>query len=368
MIDFVPADIYESVFNIFVLTLIAYAACQGFTDSVFKPRTQFFNSAFGFAAVAMLIIYIGWRPVNPYYFGDTINYAIAFSQVQASAGTAKLFGNGEWLFNSAMKWFAGHGDIHDFLLFCAAVYAGTLWIALVRIFGRNYFIPLVVCISMFTFWSYGVNGIRNGMASSIVILAMTYRRNLPVAIALAAAALGIHRSMMLTVGAAALAAVVSRPKLFLYGWLGSIVLSLAAGGKVSNLIAASGVVGDDRFTGYLTHQEVIDEFSRTGFRWDFLLYSAMPVLVGSYFIFKRKYADRFYVWIFNTYLITNAFWIIVIRAAFSNRFAQISWFIMPLVLIYPFVMKRFWDNQSAVIGWSVPLFYLFTFYSIYIAQ
>ncbi|MGL5894200.1 MAG: EpsG family protein, partial [Bacteroidales bacterium] len=61
---------------------------------------------------------------------------------------------------------------------------------------------------------------------------------------------------------------------------------------------------------------------------------------------------------------TNGFWILVIRASFSNRFAQISWFIMPLVLIYPFYKHLFWSEreQSKKIWMSLIIFYLFTFY------
>lgn len=124
-----------------------------------------------------------------------------------------------------------------------------------------------------------------------------------------------------------------------------------------------GLGNDDRFQNYLTSTEFTHQFSRTGFRWDFLLYSALPVAVGYYFIFRRQYKDQFYIWLFNIYLITNSFWILVIRAEFSNRFAQLSWFIMPLVLIYPFFKKQFWIDQEQKIGMAILIFYAFTFYS-----
>jgi hypothetical protein len=131
-------------------------------------------------------------------------------------------------------------------------------------------------------------------------------------------------------------------------------------------LVESGVVGDDRFSEYLTEQTG-DTFSRAGFRWDFLLYSAIPVLVGWFFIFRKGYADKFYLWLFNIYLVANAFWILVVRANFSNRFAQISWFIMPLVLIYPFFMKKFWNDQSVRTGTAVVVFYLYTFYAVFLS-
>lgn len=66
--------------------------------------------------------------------------------------------------------------------------------------------------------------------------------------------------------------------------------------------------------------------------------------------------------IYNTFLITNAFWVLVIRAAYSNRFAQISWFIMPIILIYPFMKQRFWQSHEKILGAALLVFYAFAFY------
>jgi hypothetical protein len=365
----IPAAIYTDVFNYTVLILVAIAAVECWSGSVFERRTRTFNAVFGAMVAVGLIFFIGLRPVSPYYFGDTINYARSFWSLQAQvSGTSPFTGDlgSEWVFNFAMRWFAANSDINLFFLFCAFIYVGALWWALVRVFGSDYFVPLVVALSMFTFFSYGVNGVRNGMAASVMILALSFRRRWFVAVLLAVLAMGIHRSMMLTAGAALVTFFVNRPRLWLWGWVGSIVVSLVAGGTISGWLVESGVIGDERFSDYLTGQTG-ETFSRTGFRWDFLLYSAIPVLVGWFFIFRRGYADKFYLWLFNIYLVANSFWILVVRADFSNRFAQISWFIMPLVLIYPFFMKKFWADQPVRTGTAVVFFYLYTFYAVFLS-
>ena len=228
MIDFIPLSSYTPAFNILILLLVILAAAEGFSDSVFKPDVKVFNNIFGAVVTVLLILYMGLRPVSGYHFGDTINYANSFYALQAEGYGFEFLSGGEWAFNSLMLFFAAYSDIHVFFLFCAAVYIGTLWWALKRVFREDYFIPLVVVMSMFTFWSYGVNGIRNGMASSIMILALTYRNKLPVAIGLAVLALGIHKSMALTVGAAVLAMFIKKPKLYLIGWFVCILVSPAA--------------------------------------------------------------------------------------------------------------------------------------------
>ncbi|MDR1671461.1 MAG: EpsG family protein [Alistipes sp.] len=360
----IPAGIYTDVFNFTVLGLVILAAVQGWSGVMFERDTRVFNTIFGVTVVVALILFTGLRPVTG-HFGDTTNYALTFRNIQAHGAGFGLTGGGEWVFNTLMTWFAAHSDIHMFFLFCAAVYVGALGWALVRIFGTDFFVPLVVALSMFTFWSYGVNGVRNGMAASVMILALSFRRRWIVAVVLAVLAIGIHRSMMLTAAAAVMTVFVRNPRLWILGWMGSIVLSLVAGGAISGWLMGSGVIGDDRFTGYLTG-DVADRFRHSGFRWDFLLYSAVPVVLGWYFIIRRGLADKFYLWLFNIYLTSNAFWILVIRANFSNRFAQISWFIMPLVLIYPFFAKRFWADQSVKTGTAVVAFYLYTFYTVFL--
>ena len=118
-------------------------------------------------------------------------------------------------------------------------------------------------------------------------------------------------------------------------------------------------------TSYLTYSRsnMLSEgiIVTTSFRWDFIAYSGLGVAIGAYFILRRRFEDEYYRWIFNTYLLCNSFWILIIRAPYSNRFAQISWFILPIVLIYPFMRERFWVNQEKMLGLAIVLFYAFNF-------
>ena len=48
----------------------------------------------------------------------------------------------------------------------------------------------------------------------------------------------------------------------------------------------------------------------------------------------------------NTYILANSFWIMVIRASYSNRFAYLSWFLYPLVFAYPLSRMNIWEKQE----------------------
>lgn len=366
MFDFIPVNDYTPCFNYAVLVLLVFILIQCWGGIALQKETARMNAGWGLAVVIILILYMGLRPVSS-VFGDTILYAFGFRRDAASAESFHWYWGEEWAFENLTQLLSRVVDIHGYFLCCATIYVGSLWLAMVRMFHSYYYIPFLVIICMFTFWAYGVNGIRNGMGASLFILAMTYVENLPVAVVLSLLATGCHQSVWMMVGAAVLAYFVKNSNYYLAGWLLCVILSYFVGDTIQAYIAGMGMFEDNsKFTDYLNASNLEDSeavrMMAIGFRWDFLIYSAIPIVLGWYFIFKRIFLDEYYHWIYNVYLATNAIWVLVIRAAYSNRLAQISWFIMPIVLIYPFMKKRFWENHEEMLGYAMVLFYAFTFY------
>lgn len=364
IIDFIPIHEYTHYFDVTILIMILVAVWQCHTGNILRNNITTLNAMWGTIFTILLILYMGLRPIAS-EFGDTVNYASGFYEMANSTKSFQWEWNREWLFHNLMHWFAKNSDIHTFFLLCASLYVGSLWLATVRIFRNYYYIPLLIIFSMFTFWQYGVNGIRNGLGASIFILAMSYVNKPSIMISIALLACGIHKSIYLMMAAGGLAWFFKNSYYYLAGWIICVGTSYAAGFRIQNFLAGIGFGEDDRFSGYLTGDNMIGEVIQMSmiFRWDFLAYSAIGVAVGYYFIFRRNFKDEYYHWIYNTFLATNAFWVLIIRAAYSNRFAQISWFIMPIVLIYPFLKQRFWTNHEKMMGYAILLFYAFTFYS-----
>jgi hypothetical protein len=369
MFDFIPLKYYTLCFDLLVMTLIFFSFIQCVRGNVFSQQASSINSSMGTLVAAFIILYMGFRnPHGP--FGDTVNYARGFWA--AAHGNVHFIwgGSSDFLFYNLQRFLAKTtGEISVFFLTCSFVYVGSLWLAMVRVFGDHYYIPFLVILSMFTFWTYGVNGVRNGMGASLFILALTFVDNLPIMFFLFLIALGVHKSVILMIGAATIAWFLKNSQLYLWLWVTAVVASFISGNTIQNYLGALSLFGEDaRFSYYMTTDA--DQLLRwegvhvnMGFRWDFLAYSAIAVAVGYYFIFKRKFQDEYYHWLYNIYLLTNAFWVLVIRAAFSNRFAQISWFIMPVVLIYPFMKKRFFPNHELMTGVAILVFYAFAFFT-----
>ena len=111
----------------------------------------------------------------------------------------------------------------------------------------------------------------------------------------------------------------------------------------------------------LTTDADASRFASIGFRYDFLAYSAVPIILSFHYKFKKGYESMIYDRILHTYMITNGFWIMIIRANYSNRFAYLSWFLMALVIIYPVLHKKIWDNQYKKLGYLLIFYYAFTF-------
>lgn len=165
--------------------------------------------------------------------------------------------------------------------------------------------------------------------------------------------------MLLPAGAYITAIFYNKPKIYMTLWFVFIGLFIVFGDVFKNYIAVLDI--DESRMSYFTAEVEAGKFSRTGFRWDFLLYGSIGVFAGWYYTFKKKIGDKMYARLFNTFLIANSFWILVNTANFSDRFAYLSWFIMPLLIIYPLLKVKLFSFQHKRIGFFLLLYYGFTF-------
>ena len=344
MIEFIPLQSYALVVNTLVMVVVALLALlvmrhphavveqPGVRNKV--PR------ALGETLLVALCVLIGLRPIS-YAFGDMGNYYKGFVRYVEGAmpdGRDPMFEGVMWLF-------AQVNAPGLFFLFCALVYLLPLGLACKRLLGNYWTLGFVFLIAHFDFYGFAVNGIRNGMAMSLFTLAITYRgwRSW----ALMAAAVGLHGSLLLPVMAYVAACFGFKAKWSVAFWLGCLLVSLAVPG-VGALLAAWLPV-DERLEQYVAMGTAYEhQFSRTGFRWDFLLYGALPIAIGAFFIFHKRRFNQFYLRLFSTYVLTNAVWLLLVHLPFSNRFAYLSWGIMGLVIAYPLIKWKVFKQQQVV--------------------
>lgn len=322
----------------------------GYTVSISKYGTSLIqrntNQPLVLIYIFLFVLLVGLRPVSG-YFGDTVNYAHTYN----------LFANGillydseskEWLFKWLMYHCSQVMDVYDFFLIVEILYVVPVLWACKKLVPNHALLMFLVCMGAFSFFTYGTNGIRNGMACSLIIAALAcVHGNLIQKVMggiLAFLAFNIHRSTALPIVCILATFFIKDTRLILGWWITSISLSLVAGGPIEAFFTGLGF--DDRMETYSSDNIDASVFSSTGFRWDFLLYSAMPIWLGYYVVIKRKIWDKNYLLLLHTYILCNSFWVMMIRASYSNRFAYLSWFLYALVLIYPCLKLPIWKDQG----------------------
>lgn len=353
-IDFIPIQAYTSLYyhTLLVVVLITFFFTQSLTiDS--RLNLDYVKIS-GILLLLFTLLYIGLRPINGVFI-DMTNYAYIFEHYQEGYPITSERDVG---FHFFMYLSSNIMSVQKFFLMCAGFYVLPLYFVCKKWFPKYWFYAFLMLVGSFSFWSYGTNGIRNGIAASLFLLAISREKRIFQAFWLSIA-INFHLSMSIPILGFIITQFYRKPKVFLIIWFLSIPLSLAVPGFWENLF--SGLVGDQRSV-YLTEEANSEVFSSVGFRWDFLLYSASGIFAGWYYLFKKKFQDPIYGKLFNTYIIANAFWILVIRANFSNRFAYLSWFMLALVIIYPLLKRQFLKYQFRVLGLILLSYFIFTYF------
>lgn len=357
MFDWIPLNYYSGIYYNVQLLLVLLTLLHSQLLTINERKNKIYIENAGYFLLLFTLFYMGFRPVSGYYFGDMATYNSYFERYQAG----ELITISEDVgFHIFMKGCSQLMSSKFFFFLCDIIYILPLWFVSKKWFGNYSFYGFLMLVGSFSFWSYGTNGIRNGMATSVFLAGTTFYKQKPVMLCLLLFACSIHKSLLLPSIAFGMTFIFNDPKRYIYLWIAAVPLSLLFGSFWEQFFSSLGF-GDDRI-GYLTSGNVNnDSFSNSGFRWDFLLYSATGVLAGYFFVIKMRFNDKFYHQLLNTYILVNAFWILIIRANFSNRFAYLSWFILGIIIIYPFLKQRFFLRPNQAVGIAVACYFIFTY-------
>ena len=355
---------YTTITIICMLTSFYYILSNGQT---ILQRNQNEKPPFFALVFAILItVFIGLRPVSGIFIDMTM-YAHVYENIITDYSPFSL--STEWLWDN-ITFFCkeiGLSTTHYFLVI-ATIYIGTAFSCCLILLRNNVWIAFLFIASSFSFIGYGTNGLCNGTACHIFLLGIALftskGKKKYIGFLLCLSTLAIHRACMLPFTMLLLSLyVVKQPKQAINIWIASIGVSLVLGNYFTNIVTDFGI--DERMNEYLKGQgspNILADNPKAGtFRFDFLLYSAMPVLMFWYVTVKRNFKDRTYNLIAITYILANSFWVIVIRASQSNRFAYLSWFIYPIVIAYPLLRFNIWKNQDQKAAIILLLYAGFTF-------
>ena len=263
----------------------------------------------GWGLSIFVAIWLGMRPISARYFGDMSSYARMYNNLSPESLGVNL--EKEWLWDNL-------GTICHILDFSTQMYfvVVALLYTLCAFASLRILIPkksltsLVLICGSLMFFSFATNGLRNGLACHISMLAFAlFLKDKKISgVLLVFLAYSVHHSVGIPIAAfVASLFIYKRPHWALYIWLLSIIASLFLGNSVTGFIEQLST--DDRLSQYTSLEQggLGTTFSRYGFRWDFLLYSAIPIALGYYTIIKRRITDNWYSVFFSTYCLANAF-------------------------------------------------------------
>lgn len=326
---------------------IILAVYYSFVDIRKTNNSIFVPYLLGSTLFIFITSLLSTRPIS-YYFGDMGNYNKRFIEYTYSLPANYKT---DILFDLLMRLFAKYSNAQLFFFTCSLLYFLPLYLAYRRIFNNYWTVAFTLSTLVITFYGFAVNGIRNGIAAHILLLAVTMQQR-KLFWLLSLISIGFHSSMIVPLIALLIARKHSNTNLkpYYYIWLGAIIISLIFPNITTTL---QSIIPNDKFSDYVDLQqsgELVHQFSKTGYRYDLILYGAIPVMISAYYNLKRNMEDSFYNLISKVYILCNAFFITINQITFPNRFAYLSWFIMIPVLFYPiYKLKKPIDNLVLVV-------------------
>lgn len=346
-------ELYKPIY-LLIVTILTYITCQRYSlwyineeernATVSQPR-------YAGALAVFMILFIGLRPVSGIYFMDMWNYRVNYMTFDYGKPFKFIWDTDNILFDNLMSWLGSNRvDIALFFFFMTLLYFMLIYWACRKLFPNDTFLSFLVYLGAFSTFSYGTNGIKSGVAASLFLVALAYRDNYKIAIPVLFISIGFHHSMIVPVVAFAIAYLFRDTRLYLGAWL--LCLFLAAIHVTDFMEFFSGFT-DEHGAHYLDTDVKNKVLQVSGFRPDFILYSAVPIFLGYYYIKSKKFESDTYNFLWCTYTLTNCVFLLCTYGKFINRIAYLSWLMLPFVLIYPLLYSENDDNQLRYLKYVV---------------
>lgn len=346
---------YIYIYLIVLGTILLRQSIYPLVISPFKYGYQGTKEFVSWTIMIVCTLFIGLRPLSD-AFGDMAVYSANYDFFRGQPFHLNL-DTTNIIYDQLIPFFASYGLPPEFFYtFIAVIYFGCMLIACRKLFPCNLLVAYLACLTAFSTFSYSVNGIKAGVAASIFLVALAYHDKRWLSILLALVSWGFHHSMSMVLVSYVLSYFFKSTKLYFYLWVVALILAIAHVGYFQTLFA--GWV-DEQGARYLIEDE---NSYLTGFRPDFILYSAIPIALGYWLIFKKGIKDTNYELWLRMYLSTNSLWMLCMYASFSNRIAYLSWFMFPIVLIHPFFSLEWSDRQTFYARKVIMWHYAFTLF------
>lgn len=337
------------VYNVFIIILTYFLVSQYVVEDFGDPdRNGYRQPKLAFGAVAFVIFLIGLMPFTGHYTADRANY-VGWYGLYRGKPFSFSWDEANYLYDNIFAYIATNNYPPSyFFLPVAIIYVGCIYWACHRFFSKDALLAFVVYLGALSTFSYGINGAKAGAAAALFLVAIAYRENWKMALLFCFLSLGFHHSMAAPIIVFILTYFVKQRNFFIILWLSSC------------LIAAMGITAFQEFLAGFTNDTggayltiTTKDRDVSGFRPDFILYSAVPIYIGYYLHRNYEIESETYSFLLNLYTGLNALFILCSYGSYINRIAYLSWLMYPFVLIYPFLNFDLGDRHFRYLKYAV---------------
>lgn len=303
-----------------------------------------------FIFVVIMAIAMGCHEIPE--FSDRAQYVNLYMSIYENTyhSEYKDFG---WQFFVTLCTYFFYDNYRLFLIFVSFVYCFSYYYYAKRQFKRiyvGYFI--ILAFGCMGFSNYGIVTIRAGVAAGIAFVALTFEKKY-LKIIYALLSVSIHLSMIIPIFFYIVALRLKNKKIPYYFWFICFVLSVL-NFDLSPLLEETYSI-DSRINSYTN---LVTNGYKIGYRTDFLIYSMCPMII--LYIYKKRgiILPTFYNQVYHTYILTNAAWLLVIRMAYTNRIAYLSWMIIPYIVLYPILQDSINKKKSKSVLYIIMFIFM----------
>lgn len=346
MEDFIIKD--AAIYQYFIMAIVILEGC--FLLSKFRNNGNIvsysnFHPGFILALAIFVLLGISYgtdRENYSLFFEETVDYGYALSR---SVG---------WSILNIIISKVTH-DVSTFFLIISFIYVFSIFFFCKKIV-TNYSLLFLATISFLGFYGMGTNTLKSGLSLAICLWAFYYHKSKVKFCAISLLSIFLHTTTIFPITAFIIYRYIKDMKTALRIWFGCLIVSYAIGPLIVSYVGS--YITDDYTAGYFVGDS---DVYKVGFRIDFIMYSLVPIILGYYYSIKKKYNDYFWQRLYITYILTNSIWLLLIRLPFTDRFAYLSWFLFPYILLMPF-LKESPTKKNLFKAYKIMfLFWLFNF-------
>ena len=326
-------------FHLAYLTFCTIVAATFFDEKITSRGQQrrFFQMIVVCFLVQVAIMYI-FRDIR----GDTHRYMRGYERMIDQDFAIAVIESGKELGFTLLSWLSANAGLgfRSYLTWIYLLGIVPFIAGLKKLYGDGWGYMFIVYVTFPFFLSYYGSGMRQAVAMSFAFYAIVQygqSKLLLRTLAIIFFAALFHMSVLVLLPALFAMHFFERwltlPRILAI-WVLVVFIS-ASGLNESSLGFLSSFFDDSSRYQYYLDQDKVAEVRelmnyQTGFRLDFTLFSIVPVLFVLYFE-KRTGID---LWIVKFYLIVNCAFQLLSFTASNDRFAALSWFYIPAILVH----------------------------------